>query len=101
VFPGVSQRWEFKNTTKNVLQKVRVEKFYLYKKIDKNPKPNFLAAVVMTDARRLLSFVADGGCYCRCRLDALPLIPNRRCLWVMSAIVADVADVGYYTDRGS
>jgi hypothetical protein len=25
-FPGVSQRWEFKNTTKNVLQNNRVEK---------------------------------------------------------------------------
>jgi hypothetical protein len=26
-FSGVSQRWEIKNTTKNVLQKKRVEKF--------------------------------------------------------------------------
>jgi hypothetical protein len=26
-FPGVSQRWEFKDTTKNVLETDRVEKF--------------------------------------------------------------------------
>jgi hypothetical protein len=36
-FSGVSQRWEFKSTTKNVLPKNCVEKFL--QKIDKNPKP--------------------------------------------------------------
>jgi hypothetical protein len=41
-FSGVSQRWEFKfkNTTKNVLQKNRAEKF-LQKNRPKNPKPVF------------------------------------------------------------
>jgi hypothetical protein len=36
-FSGVSQRWESKNTTKNVLQKNRVEKF-----LQKKSKTNFL-----------------------------------------------------------
>jgi hypothetical protein len=44
---GVSWRWEFKSTTKNVLQKNRVEKFF--KKIDpKNPKPTFSRFVFIT-----------------------------------------------------
>jgi hypothetical protein len=40
-FSGVSQRWEFKNTTKIVLQKKSCRKVFC-KKIDKNPKPIFL-----------------------------------------------------------
>jgi hypothetical protein len=38
-FSGVSQRWEFKNTTKNVLQKNRRKVFT--KNLTKNPKPTF------------------------------------------------------------
>jgi hypothetical protein len=38
---GVSQRWEFKNTTAFVLQKSCVEKV-LQKNSTKDPKPNFL-----------------------------------------------------------
>jgi hypothetical protein len=40
-----------------------------------------------------LSFVADGGFYCRFEIDALPLVPDQRCLWAMSAIVADMSAV--------
>jgi hypothetical protein len=36
-FSDVFQRWEFKNTTKNVLQKNRVEKI-LHQKFGQNPK---------------------------------------------------------------
>jgi hypothetical protein len=38
---GVSQRWEFKNTTKNVLQKIVSKSFY--KKIDKKSKTDFFS----------------------------------------------------------
>jgi hypothetical protein len=40
-FSGVSQRWEFKNTTKNRFAKNRVEKFL--QKIDKKSKTNFFS----------------------------------------------------------
>jgi hypothetical protein len=40
VFSGVSQRREFKNTTKNVLQKIVSKCFY--KKIDKKSKTDLL-----------------------------------------------------------
>jgi hypothetical protein len=39
-FEGVTERWEFKNTTKNGLQKKSCRKF-LTKKSTKNPKPIF------------------------------------------------------------
>jgi hypothetical protein len=39
-FSGVSQRWEFKNTTKNVLQKKSCRKVFT-KNSKKNPKPIF------------------------------------------------------------
>jgi hypothetical protein len=39
-FSGVSQRWEFKNTTKNVLQKKSCRKVFP-KNSTKNPKPTF------------------------------------------------------------
>jgi hypothetical protein len=39
-FSGVSQRWEFKSTTKKVLQKNRVEKFY--KKSTRKSETDFL-----------------------------------------------------------
>jgi hypothetical protein len=42
VFSGVSQRWEFKNTTKNVLQKNRIEKF-LQKNRQNRSKTDFWA----------------------------------------------------------
>jgi hypothetical protein len=38
---GVSQRWEFKTTTTNVLQKSCVEKFF--KKIDQKSKTDFFS----------------------------------------------------------
>jgi hypothetical protein len=43
-FSGVSQRWEFKNTTKNVLQKIVSKSSY--KKIDKNAKTDFFLVFV-------------------------------------------------------
>jgi hypothetical protein len=39
-FSGVSQRWEFKNTTKNVLQKKSCRKVFT-KNSTKNPQPTF------------------------------------------------------------
>jgi hypothetical protein len=56
-FSGVSQRWEFKNTTKNVLQKNRVEKF-LQKKSTKKSKTDFILGFVLS---RFWAFLGEGS----------------------------------------
>jgi hypothetical protein len=45
-FSGVSQRWEFKNTTKTVLQENRVKKVFT-KKSGGDPKPIFFLNFVL------------------------------------------------------
>jgi hypothetical protein len=52
---GVSQRWEFKNTTKNVVQKIASKSFY--QKIDKKSKPNFCRFVLL----RFWAFLGEGS----------------------------------------
>jgi hypothetical protein len=56
VFSGVSQRWNFKSTTKNVLQKDRVEK--VYKKNDKKSETVFFSVLFLS---RLWLFLGEGS----------------------------------------
>jgi hypothetical protein len=44
-FSGASQRWEFKNTTDNFLQKIASKSFFP-KVRQKNPKPIFLGCFI-------------------------------------------------------
>jgi hypothetical protein len=55
-FSGVFQRWEVKKTTKNVLQKSRVEK--CFKKIDQKSKTNCFSSFSLS---RFWAFLGEGS----------------------------------------
>jgi hypothetical protein len=56
-FSGVSQRWEFKNTTKKTFYKKIVWKSFYTKKSTKNPKPIFFDFVLS----RFWAFLGEGS----------------------------------------